>query len=111
MVCVHFRFVYYPFNVDGRDSTTNGIDPKTRLPVKFTVTAEPSSPTEANTNSLVEFTDKSKFAYDWLTGRIQFKDLHSQFLLNFQVPKNSLENDNLYLAVDDILVTQGRCHT
>ena len=104
-VCVHFRFVLFPFSVDGGTSKTKGIAPDGK-PFGFSVTAGSLE----GTPKTAEFTEYSDTATDWLTGRVQFNELHSSFLLIFQVARNPLQ-DNLYLAIDDILVTQGLCHT
>jgi hypothetical protein len=109
LICVHFRFVLYTFGTDGGPAKTqNGIG-RDGKPVRFSVAATASGDEEVG-QTQVDITERSRTAYDWLTGRIQFRDLHSMFLLSFQVPKNSL-GDNVYVAVDDILITQGLCHT
>jgi len=110
LICVHFRFVLYTFGLDGGPAkNTNGIG-RDGKPVRFSVATIGSEGTGSDAATEVDITDRSASAYDWLIGRVQFRDLHSQFLLNFKVPANTL-GDNLYVAVDDILITQGLCHT
>lgn len=97
-VCLYFRFVNLNFGKDGGPPSNSG-------PLKFTVTV--NSVKEARKS--VEISERSSSALDWLTAKVQFTDLHSMFLLVFQVPYNQ-SPDNVYLAVDDILLTKGRCH-
>lgn len=103
--CLYFRFVNFIFGSDGGPAKTSGVGTDGR-PLKFTVTVQTA---EKQTKKSVEIADRSNSALDWLTAKVQFTDLHSMFLLIFEVPRNPL-SDNLYLAVDDILLTKGRCH-
>lgn len=97
-VCLYFRFVNFAFGSDGGPARSSG-------PLKFTVTVTSVKQSKKS----VEITDRSNTALDWLTAKVQFTDLHSMFLLIFEVPRNG-SPDNVYLAIDDILVTKGQCH-
>lgn len=98
-VCLYFRFVNFIFGADGGPARTTGASSK------FFVTVTSAKQTKKS----VEITERSSSALDWLTAKVQFNDLQSMFLLAFEVPRNSLA-DNVYLAVDDILITRGKCH-
>lgn len=97
-VCLYFRFVNFAFGSDGGRAKSSG-------PLKFTVTVT----SVKQSRKSVEITDRSNTALDWLTAKVQFTDLHSMFLLIFEIPRNT-SPDNVYLAIDDILVTKGKCH-
>jgi hypothetical protein len=106
-VCLHFRFINYRYGKDGGNakSSLSTLD-HNGDPFSLRVTAG----TLRQKPKIVEITDLSRHSRDWLTARVQFRNLKSSFLLIFQLPTNFLE-DNVYLAIDDILVTQGFCHT
>jgi len=104
-VCLYFRFVNFIFGSDGGPAKTSGLGPDGR-PLKFTVTVSSVKQSKKS----VEITERSSSSLDWLTAKVQFTGLHSMFLLIFEVPRNPL-SDNVYLAIDDILVTKGICHT
>jgi hypothetical protein len=106
-VCLTFRFINYHFSPDGSPTKSPpgavGFDGK---PLSLRVTAG----TLKQKPKIVEITEESTSARDWLTAKIQFQNLKSMFLIIFQLPSNFLQ-DNVYLAIDDVLVTNGLCQT
>ncbi|CAG7836512.1 unnamed protein product, partial [Allacma fusca] len=98
-ICLYFRFINYRFSPDGTPAKSGS------SPLSLRVTAG----TLRQKPKVVDIPDISTSPRDWLTARIQFRNIRSMFLLIFQLPSNYLV-DNVYVAIDDVLVTQGLCH-
>ena len=98
-ICLHFRYINYRFSPDGTPAKSGN------QPLSVRVTAG----TLRQKPQVVELSDQSTNPRDWLTARIQFRNIRSVFLLIFQLPTNNLV-DAVYLAIDDVLVTKGLCH-
>jgi len=90
-ICLTFRYMKY--------RKGSGVD---RVPLRVTAGTLNQRP------KVIEIQDESLSPSDWLTAKVHFQNVYSNFLLIFQIPRNK-GTEMTTLKIDDVLVTKGFC--